>query len=185
MITIFLRKKLAKNLYLENPMSATFASLSKINYSRWRPTWPPNSVSVIFQLLIVLDMWFFALNMGFWARDSIGSIMNAPNSKWPPDFKMAAILTCKDGFYYKNNHQLTPAFAWSSLDIDQMFVGTIFLLVFKPMSQVETLVCCQNFFRFESTEMLYDSALYKCTIDIHHHHHIYFSAEHQIKISWI
>jgi len=53
----------------------------------------------------------FALNMGFWARDSIGSIMNAPNSKWPPDFKMAAILTCKDGFYYKNNHQLTPAFA--------------------------------------------------------------------------
>ena len=93
--------------------------------------------------------------------------MNAPNSKWPPYFKMAAILTCKDGFLlYKNNHQLTPAVARSSLNMIKMFAGSIFLLVFKPMSQVETLVCCQNFFRFESTEMLYDSALYKCTIDI-------------------
>jgi len=150
MIRIFWRRKLAKNLYLENPMSATFASLSKINYSRWRPIWPPYSVTVIFQLPIVLEVWFFAPNIGFGARGSIGAIMNAPNSKWLPHFKMASILTCKDGFYCKNNHQLTPAVAWSSLDIDQMFVGAIFLLVFKPKSQVETLVCCQNFFRFES-----------------------------------
>ena len=133
-------------------MSATVASLSKTNYSRWRPTWPPNSVSVIFQLLIVLEMWFFLLQIWvFGARDSIGGIMNAPNSKLPPYFKMAAILTCKDGFYYKNNHQLTPAVAWSSLSSRSNVCGNNFPLVFKPMTQVETLVCCQNFFRFEST----------------------------------
>jgi len=56
MITIFLHRMMANNLYLENPMSATLASLSKINYSRWRPIWPPNSVSVICQLLIVLEV---------------------------------------------------------------------------------------------------------------------------------
>jgi len=52
----FLHRMMAKNLYLENPMSATLTSLSKINYSRWRPVWPLNSVSVIFQLLVVLEV---------------------------------------------------------------------------------------------------------------------------------
>jgi len=51
MITFFLRRKLAKNLHFENPMSATLAPLDKISYSRWRPIWPPDIISVIFQLL--------------------------------------------------------------------------------------------------------------------------------------
>jgi len=59
MITIFLHKKLAKNLNFENPMSATLAPLGKINHSRWRPRWPPNIIYVRFQLLIIMETWFY------------------------------------------------------------------------------------------------------------------------------
>jgi len=63
MIYDFLHKKLAKNLHFENPMSATLALLGKINYSRRRPRWPSNIISVRFQLLIILETWFFALDV--------------------------------------------------------------------------------------------------------------------------
>jgi len=91
MITIFLHRMIAKNLYLENPMSATLASLSKINYSRWRPIWPPNSVSVIFQLPIVLEVWFFALSIGFWGQRFHWCYYECSK------FKMATIF--QDGFH--------------------------------------------------------------------------------------
>ena len=145
MITIFLHRMIAKNLYLENPMSASLASLSKINYLRWRPIWPPYLVcrisasnsprSVIFcskyrflgpEVPLVL-LWMLQIQNG----------------------RHISRFTCKYGFYCKNSHQLTPAVAWSLFDIDQMFVGAIFLLVFKPKSQEETLVCCQNFFQIQ------------------------------------
>jgi len=65
MITIFWHKKSAKNLHFENPMSATLSPLGKINYSRWRPRWPPNIISVRFQLLIILKTWFLVLSVSF------------------------------------------------------------------------------------------------------------------------